>query len=84
MSKYMIAKQVAGKRLITNDGEELGRLVDINVNEVTGKIESLVIEPNLDNKTARKMGKQDGMIVLPYKSVLAISDHIIVQKKDLL
>lgn len=83
MAKFVIAKQLAGKRLITNDGEELGKLVDINISEVTGKIEELLIEPNLDNATARKMKKVDGLLVVPYNSVLAASDHIIIDKKGL-
>jgi sporulation protein YlmC with PRC-barrel domain len=83
MGKFVIAKQLAGKRLITNDGEELGKLVDINISETTGKIEQLLVDPNLDNETARKMRKVDGLVVVAYNSVLAASDHIIVDKKGL-
>ena len=57
MGKFVIAKQLAGKKLITNDGEEIGKLVDINVNEITGKLEAILVEPNLDNPTARRMKK---------------------------
>ncbi len=81
MGKFAVAKQLAGKKLITNDGEELGKLVDVNINEVTGKMESLVVEPNPDNQAARKAQKSDGMIMVKYNAVLAISDHIIVDKK---
>ncbi len=81
MGKFVIAKQLAGKKLITNDGEEIGKLVDINVNEITGKLEAILVEPNLDNPSARRMKKEDGLIVIPYNSVLAVSDHVIVDKK---
>ncbi|MFH1094597.1 MAG: PRC-barrel domain-containing protein [Candidatus Micrarchaeota archaeon] len=83
MVKIVIAKQLAGKKIITNDGEELGKLIDLDVQEVSGKIESLLIEPNLDNGLARAMGKEDGLISVPYASVLAASDHIIVDRKTL-
>jgi sporulation protein YlmC with PRC-barrel domain len=83
MGKFAIAKQLAGKKLITNDGEEIGKLVDVNVNEVTGKMESIVVEPNPDNLSARKAQKTEGMIQVKYNSVLAISDHVIVDKKGL-
>ena len=43
MPKYAIAKQLAGKRIITTDGEELGRVVDLFVNELNGKLESVII-----------------------------------------
>lgn len=83
MVKFVVAKQLAGKKLITNDGEDIGKLVDLNINEVSGKIEALLVEPNLDNSTARRMKKTDGLIVIPYNAVLASSDHIIVDKKAL-
>ena len=81
MPKIVIAKQLAGKKVITNDGEELGKLIDLNVHEVSGKLESMLVEPNLDNPTARSLNKEDGLLVIPYSSVLASSDHIIVDKK---
>ncbi len=81
MTKIVIAKQLAGKKIITNDGEELGKLIDLNVHDVSGKIESMLVEPNLDNGTARAMTKEEGLILIPYASVLASSDHIIVDKK---
>ncbi len=81
MTKIVIAKQLAGKKIITNDGEELGKLIDLNVHDVSGKIESMLVEPNLDNATARALNKEEGLISIPYSSVLASSDHIIVDKK---
>jgi sporulation protein YlmC with PRC-barrel domain len=83
MVKIVLAKQLAGKKIITNDGEELGKLIDLEVAEGTGKIENLLIEPNLDNPAARRLNKEDGLIVVSYSSVLAASDHIIVDKKTL-
>jgi len=69
------------RKIITNDGEELGKLVDLYINEGSGKIESMVVEPNIDNATALRMEKQDGMLLIPYGCVLAAGDHIIVDKK---
>lgn len=84
MGKFAIAKQLAGKKLITNDGEEIGKLIDVEVNEVTGKMDIILVEPNPDNQTARSIKKADGgMIHVKYNSVLAISDHVIIDKKGL-
>lgn len=83
MVKIVIAKQMAGKNIITNDGEGLGKLIDLDVHEVSGKIETLLLEPNLDNASARQMSKEDGLISIPYASVLAVSDYIIVDKKTI-
>lgn len=81
MGKFVIAKQLAGKMLVSNDGEGIGRIIDLSVNEVTGKIMSLIAEGNPDSVTARKMRKEDGMLVIPYSAVLAVSDYIILDKK---
>jgi sporulation protein YlmC with PRC-barrel domain len=83
MAKYLIARQLSGKKLVTNDGEDFGRLVDIEVNEVSGKIESLVVEPNPDSSSSSRMKKDDGMLHIAYESVLAVGDFIIVDKRNM-
>lgn len=83
MSKYLIARQLSSKKVITNEGEEFGKLIDLNISETTGKVETLVIEPNPDNAVADKMRKEDGMVVIPYEAVLAVSDYILVEKRSL-
>ncbi|MDO8553171.1 MAG: PRC-barrel domain-containing protein [Candidatus Micrarchaeota archaeon] len=83
MTKYLIARQLSGKKVITNDGEDFGRLVDLNVNEVSGKIENLVVEPNPDSVLASKLRKEDGMVLVPYESVLAVGDFVIVEKRNM-
>ena len=83
VSKYLIARQLSSKRVITNEGEEFGKLIDLNISETTGKIENLIIEPNPDNSLADKMRKEDGMVIISYESVLAVSDYILVEKRSL-
>jgi len=60
MVKYLIARQLSGRNVITNDGASFGRIVDIDINEVTGKIENIVIEPDPDNQTADNLKREDG------------------------
>lgn len=83
MAKYLIARQLSGKKIITNDGEDFGRLVDININELTGKVENLVIEPNPDSESANKLKKEDGMVHINYEAVTAVGDYVIVEKRNL-
>jgi sporulation protein YlmC with PRC-barrel domain len=83
MGKYLMARQLSGKKVITNEGEDFGKLVDLNINEVTGKLETLVVEPNPDSALAANMKKEDGMLVIPYESVLAVGDYMIVEKRNL-
>jgi len=83
MVKVLIARQMAGKRIITNEGEEIGKLLDVQIEEKSGKLDTVIVEANPDNPVARKIKKADGWIYVPYKAVLAISDHIIIDGKDL-
>ena len=82
MPKYAIAKQLAGKRIITTDGEELGRVVDLYVNELNGKLESVIVEPNPDSSLAMKAGS-DGVMTVPYSAVLDVKDVMVVDRRGL-
>jgi sporulation protein YlmC with PRC-barrel domain len=83
MVKYIIAKQLVGKRVMTNDGFDLGRFVDAEVSEVTGKIMNLVIEPNPDSTLASKVKQEDNQIKVPYDALNAVNDFIVVDRKFL-
>ena len=43
MAKYEIARRLSGKRVITNRGEVLGKLLDMLVDEKSGTLEYLVV-----------------------------------------
>ena len=83
MTKYLIARQISGKKIITNEGEDFGRVIDININELTGRLENLLVEPNPDNDFASKLKSDDGFIKVPYESVTAVGDYILVEKRNL-
>jgi sporulation protein YlmC with PRC-barrel domain len=78
--KFAIAKQLGGKRVITNKGEEIGRLSDIQVDENTGDLELFMVEPAADSKIAANLPQDDGYIVVPFKAIFAVSDVIVVDE----
>jgi sporulation protein YlmC with PRC-barrel domain len=81
MVKYVIAEQLIGKTVVTNDGFELGRFLDIELNELTGKLVSLILEPNGDNAYVKKLDVKEGKLKVPYTSVLAVNDFIVIDRK---
>ncbi|MGD0729209.1 MAG: PRC-barrel domain-containing protein [Candidatus Micrarchaeaceae archaeon] len=83
MVKFIIAKQLVGKKVITNDGFDLGRFVDAEISKVTGKINNLLIEPDQDSALAMKIKSEDDQIKVPYNSVMAVNDYIVVDRKNL-
>ena len=54
--KFVIAKQLGGKRIVTNKGEELGRLSDILIDEKSGNLEAFLIEVSRESKISRRKG----------------------------
>ncbi len=84
MYKYTIARQLASKRIITNRGDEVGKLVDIIVSELGGDIEYLVVEVDRSSRLLSKMGKVDKLIEVPYAAVTAVSDVFIVDEREII
>ncbi len=83
MVKFIIAKQLVGKKVITVDGYDLGRLLDAEVSETTGKINYLLIEPNPDSGLANKIKQDSGQIRVPYSAVVAVNDFMMIDRKHI-
>lgn len=83
MYKYAIARQLATKKLITNRGDNLGRLVDLLVNEVSGEVEALLIEVDPTSKIVKQLDVQGNLLEVPYKCVVAVSDVFVIDEKEL-
>ncbi|MBI4043969.1 MAG: PRC-barrel domain-containing protein [Candidatus Diapherotrites archaeon] len=83
MYKYTIARQLATKKVITNRGDEVGRLTDLMVDEVKGDIEALLVEIDRESKLMRKLSFKERMISIPYSAVTAVSDVFIVDEREL-
>ena len=83
MYKYTIARQLATKKVITNRGDEVGRLSDLLVNEVTGDIECLVVDVDRDSKVLKRIGLKERSLEIPFTAVTAVSDVFIVDEREL-
>ena len=82
MDKYTIARQLATKRVITNRGDEVGKLLDMIVEEANGDILYLLVEVDRESKVARRMDSKDRLIEIPYTAVTAVSDVFIVDERE--
>ena len=83
MVKYMIAEQLVGKEVVTADGFDLGKFVDAEINEVNGKLSALIVEPNVDSEYVNRLSIKEGKLKVPYTSVMAVNDYIVIDKKGL-
>lgn len=83
MYKYTIARQLATKRVITNRGDEVGKLSDLLVDERTGEIEYLLVEIDRESKVMKRIGAKERVLQIPYSAVTAVSDVFIVDEREL-
>ena len=83
MYRYTIARQLATKRVITNRGDEVGKLLDLLVNETSGEIEYLVVELDRESKVVKKLSTHERVVNIPYSSVTAVSDVFIVDEREM-
>jgi sporulation protein YlmC with PRC-barrel domain len=83
MYKYTIARQLATKKVITNRGDEVGKLSDLLINESSGEIEHLLVELDRESKFVKKAGTKDRIIQIPYSAVTAVSDVFIVDEREI-
>lgn len=83
MYKYTIARQLATKRVITNRGDEVGKLTDLLVNEISGEIEALLVEVDRDSKLLKRLRSKERVIQIPFSAVTAVSDVFIVDEREI-
>lgn len=81
--KYTIARQLATKKVITNRGDEVGKLSDLLVDEDSGEIEQLLVELDRESKFLKKFGAKERVIKIPYSAVTAVSDVFIVDEREI-
>jgi sporulation protein YlmC with PRC-barrel domain len=78
----MLMKQLQGMKVITDRGLEVGRVEDLLVDETSGKILSVCVKP-VRGDIFRNLPKDKGQLLLPYTSVLAVREFMIVSERVL-
>ncbi len=74
------AKSLSRKTVTLSDGTVVGTLYNITVDLRTGTLIDLLVKPARDI-SGLKM--EDGLYVIPFESVKAISDYIVVDKRKI-
>ena len=77
-------KDVAGKMVVTKEGKRLGMAKDITFETRTGELIQLVLkEPTRFAQTLQLEKSKDKEILVPYNSIIAIGDFVVVSEEDL-
>ncbi|MCS3923983.1 PRC-barrel domain-containing protein [Methanosalsum natronophilum] len=75
----IFAKNLSNKQVMATDGSEVGILFNIVMDIKSSRLVSLVIKPDMALDISKY--KQEGeYIILPFESVRAIKDYIVIDK----
>jgi len=75
---------ILGKMVVTKEGKRLGFVKDVTFETTSGEIISLVVkDPTLytKNLNLEKVGSNE--VLVPYTSIIAIGDFVIISEEDL-
>lgn len=74
----VLASELQGKTVMSDEGLMLGRLRNIQMNEATGNLTNVLIEPSGD--VDPRLFKRDdrGYLLFPFQNVKAVRDVIIM------
>ena len=67
-----------GKRVMSDEGMYLGTLRNITVDEKTGQLDNIMVEPS--DKIDSRLYNQDerGYLLFPFKAVKSVRDVIVI------
>lgn len=80
-----VSRVILGKTIVTKSGKTLGRVGDLVFEVRTGELLSMVLDSPTGYATSvdlevDKAGRQ----VIPFSSVIAVEDFVIISEEDLL
>jgi sporulation protein YlmC with PRC-barrel domain len=77
-------KEIVGKLVVTKEGKRLGIVKDITFETRTGELIQLVIKdptPYTKNLNLEVSSSRD--ILIPYNTIIAIGDFVVISEEDL-
>jgi len=78
-------KEILNKSVVTKEGKKLGTIKDITFETRTGELIHLVLKDPTPYSSQLNLEKsQDREILIPYNSIIAISDFVVVSEEDLI
>ena len=77
-------KEILGKPVVTKEGRKLGIIKDILFETRTGELIHLVIKDSTPYTAQLNLERsQQGETMIPYNSIIAIGDFVVVSEEDL-
>ncbi len=78
-------KEIINRMVVTKEGKRLGLVKDITFEARTGELIQLILsDPTLYTKNLHLEKTTNNEILLPYNSIIAIGDFVVISEEDLI
>ncbi len=79
----ILASSLRDMRILTDKGLRVGNIYDLEVDKETGEVETLVVKPESEEIAQNLSTDEDGYALVPFSSVVAVRDYIVISEKSL-
>jgi len=76
-------KQVVGKIVVTKEGKRLGIVKDITFETRTGELINLILTEPTAYVHSLGLEKSREGVVVPYSSIIAVGDFVVIAEEDI-
>ena len=84
MTERRPVKSIIGKFIVTKEGMRIGIVKDITFESRSGEVIHMVVVPQTPYASSLTIEKGKGSeILIPYSSIVAIGDFIVVSEEDM-
>ncbi|MCD6330980.1 MAG: PRC-barrel domain-containing protein [Thermoplasmata archaeon] len=77
----VMEKELRGKKVMSNEGLYLGIIRNITVDERTGKLVDLVVEPSDKIDPRLYHQNEEGYLLFPFDSVKSVKDVVVIAEE---
>ena len=75
-------KKIINKKVMGNDGSEIGLLKNVTADLETGELSELVVYLNETSSGSRKYKAEGGYVYIPFSALRSIRDYIVVDVRS--
>lgn len=79
MAKVM-GKSLLGRNVVSDRGTVIGKLIDLSVETMAGKVMMLIVKPGKDIDSKNYRVNERGEILIPFTAVKAVRDVVIINE----
>lgn len=79
----ILASSLRDMRILTDKGLRVGNIYDLEVDKETGEVDTLVVKPESEEIAQSLSTDEDGYALVPFSSVVAVRDYIVISEKSL-